>query len=128
MAPRGDEGERQLINVINPKLCVSCGVCIGGCSFCGPPERSNLSDPALNPPSVVLLNQAVTLAPRQILPLQIRDAHLGGDLVAGEKLFNETRRGAGTAAASAIRSSLESSWSDRHWPALARGAATRVPA
>ena len=33
MAPREDDSGHKLIAVVNPKLCVSCGVCIGSCSF-----------------------------------------------------------------------------------------------
>ena len=58
--------------------------------------RLSLADPALGDQPVVLLDQAATLTPRQIVPVQIKDAHLGGDPKAGEKLFNETRGGAGT--------------------------------
>ena len=58
--------------------------------------RLTLADPALGVQPVVLLDQAVTLTPRQIAPLQIKDAHFGGDPKAGEKLFNEARGGAGT--------------------------------
>ncbi len=58
--------------------------------------RLSLADPALGDQPVVLLDQTVTLTPRQIVPVQIKDAHLGGDPKAGEKLFNETRGGAGT--------------------------------
>jgi ferredoxin/coenzyme F420-reducing hydrogenase delta subunit/mono/diheme cytochrome c family protein len=43
----------------------------------------------------VLLDQAVELAPRQVLPLRFTDAHLAGDPRAGARLFAETRGGTG---------------------------------
>ena len=55
--------------------------------------RLSLADPALGAQPVVLLDQTATLTPRQIVPVQIKDAHLGGDPKAGEKLFNENARG-----------------------------------
>jgi hypothetical protein len=58
--------------------------------------RLSLADPALGAQPIILLDQAVTLASRQIVPLQINDAHRGGDPAAGEKLLNETRGGTGT--------------------------------
>jgi ferredoxin/mono/diheme cytochrome c family protein len=63
-----------------------------------PGERSlrlSLADPALSAQPSVLYQQRVSLVPRQVLPLQIRDAHAGGDPAAGRRLFNETRGGAG---------------------------------
>jgi hypothetical protein len=82
--------------------------------------RLTLVDPAVGDQPIVLLDQAAALTPRQIVPVQIKDAHLGGDPKAGEKLFNETRVAPAPAAASATRSNPGSSWSGHRWRASGR--------
>ena len=76
----------------------------------------------------MLFDRTVELAPRQVLPLRFKDAHLAGDPRAGERLFLETR--GGTGAGCRICHSLQPGVK-LVGPSLAgvgAAAATRVPA